>query len=1028
MNPDTNTDAAGRLASSRLEAFAISVLLLGLAVAQPLYDVLGDHAEFFVTYGVGRPGILAFAFVLSIALPATLAAIPTVARAVLPRSGRVLESALQFGAWTLIFLPVIVRFGMEGYLAIALALLAASLALYGSVKLHPFRLTLRYLTPAILLFPLFFLVDPRVSTLVRGGDSPDTAAKPDSLPPTNIVFIMFDEFPLASIMTPDLLIDRARYPNFARLADRSTWFRSATTPSEITTHAVPAALSGLDPGDDAGVLPISSNFPRTLFSLVAGSHEVISRETSTLLCPESVCAAGRTVRDPLQVARAMASDILIVFGHIVTPRPWSARLPSISHAWSGFANADRGRDHLGATAKPGEQDTNQRIKRQERWGDRDEDFGKFIDAIRNDGAPRLYYVHSLLPHSAWRYLPDGRQYISDEARVNFGLRSDDDPERVFFHEWYPDALMVNQAWQRHLLQVGFVDYLLGRVLDRLVEENLFDDALLVVAGDHGASFLPGRSRRSVDATTQSDIAAVPLFIKFPEQASGIIDDRPATLTDIMPTVVSALEIDIDWAFDGRDLTAASRDASEPVRVRDSAGRLFEFDRDGFRTHLQDTVVRKVELFGEGSFESLFRLGPHAELIGRAPAELGITDAARGLLLIDNALLYREIDTSTDFVPLQLWGQWHDHASSAREVPIAVAVNGTVHGTTRTYLDGEFATWFSVVLPPNAFADGANKLDFFEIRRDAGQTTLAPLPREEPDQPLLERSADGVNVVFSSGERYALVDAPWPGEVETYLDRSKRLIFLQGSFARAPDDRVMLVTFRNDWGIDARAFDGAADPEGGTTHRFRLPFVFAGDESTSRIEVRTLIVDRKRGTAHELTYPPMCSPRWRFAPPAAWHIGSCDELDSILPPVTDGFYRAVLQFDDERIRRHLDDGWHVESSGIAWSVQNEARMTLPLPPSGEDWTFRVRLKPFLVPGKLERQRLIVREGQDTLGEWEFTELRFTDIEWQVSRTGPGDDEERVLRFILPDAVSPFSLDSGQDKRALGVAINRVIIER
>ena len=62
--------------------------------------------------------------------------------------------------------------------------------------------------------------------------------------------------------------------------------------------------------------------------------------------------------------------------------------------------------------------------------------------------------------------------------------------------WTDNQSAVNQYWQRHLLQLGFTDRLLGRLVTRLRRAGLYDRSLLVVTADHGASFRPGDNRRS----------------------------------------------------------------------------------------------------------------------------------------------------------------------------------------------------------------------------------------------------------------------------------------------------------------------------------------------------------------------------------------------------------------------------------------------------------------------------------------------------------------------------------------------------
>jgi hypothetical protein len=1022
-------NSEGKL-NSRQDGFLLTILLLNLAVAQPLYDLLAGHAEFFVTYGFGPRGLLLFCFAVSLAAPAALALVPSMLRKPLPATGRLLELSLQFVAWVLIFLPVTSRAGLAGAVSISVAVLAAALVLIGYLKFYPVRLTLRYLTPAVLLFPIFFLADSRIASLMSTGEETDPVATGQAAPETDIVFLMFDEFPLASLLKPDLEINRERFPNFARLADRSAWFRSATTTSEITTHAVPTALTGQDRVDEFDKLPISANFPRNLFTLLAGSHDIISQETSTLLCPKSVCRDNVFEPDRSEMVKAFASDLFIIYGHIVTPPPWSQRLPSITHAWSGFArktDEEARRDH-GTNLHSDE--ILQRIKQQERWGDRAEDFEAFIGAIEPSARPRLYYHHALLPHSAWRFLPDGRQYVTDENRVNFGLLAEDDPNRVYFHEWYPDAHMVNQAWQRHLLQVGFVDTLLGRVLDRLEETGRLDDALVVIVGDHGASFRPGNSRRSVNVETQSDIAAVPLIIKFPGQQSGYIDDRPASLPDIMPTLVSALGIDPGWTFSGDDLKGKPRDRDEPVRIRDSSGNPHEFDRAGFRSHLRATVTRQARIFGVERGLRVFHMGPHPELVGQATEELDVTGSANGLLRLDNTTLFQRLNTSANFIPLQLWGHWFGSPADGTALPLAISVNGTVRATTQTYEIAKFAGTFSVVLPPDSFNDGDNDIRVFLIRDQGDSVTLERIPQDGPELPVLEPEDAGYAVVMPSGKRFELAGEPWPGIAETYLDRSSNLIYLQGSVETIPGRILSLNTFRDGLGIRSRALEppwGASGDSAPARQEFRIPFVFADEERAARTEIRVLVLDETAGTAHELRYPPLCSPRWRFAPPAAWHIEDCSRLPSLLPPKTGRAYHAVLDFGDPRIRSHLDEGWHIDETGIAWTTKLEAAITLPLPGNKDEWRFTARIKPYLAPGRIDDQRLVIRTGDEVLGEWLLAESKFTDVEWRWTPSEATEQDELTLTFLLPNAVSPFSIGAGADRRKLGVAIHRLTIE-
>ena len=69
-----------------------------------------------------------------------------------------------------------------------------------------------------------------------------------------------------------------------------------------------------------------------------------------------------------------------------------------------------------------------------------------------------------------------------------------------YGRWVDDEWPVLQEYRRHLTQVRYVDTLLGRLLDRLKAQGLYDRSLVVVTGDHGVSFRPGVPSR--DSTTR----------------------------------------------------------------------------------------------------------------------------------------------------------------------------------------------------------------------------------------------------------------------------------------------------------------------------------------------------------------------------------------------------------------------------------------------------------------------------------------------------------------------------------------------
>jgi phosphoglycerol transferase MdoB-like AlkP superfamily enzyme len=144
----------------------------------------------------------------------------------------------------------------------------------------------------------------------------------------------------------------------------------------------------------------------------------------------------------------------------------------------------------------------------------------------------------LLPHAPYRLLLSGHEY--GNAETIDGIVDDS------YNQWTTSQLFVDQALQRLVLQVGYVDQAIGELTRRLKATGLYDRALVVVAADHGASFRAGGFRRTVSPANLADIASVPLFVKYPGQQTGGEDDRDARTVDIVPTIADVLGVKIPW--------------------------------------------------------------------------------------------------------------------------------------------------------------------------------------------------------------------------------------------------------------------------------------------------------------------------------------------------------------------------------------------------------------------------------------------------------------------------------------------------
>jgi hypothetical protein len=356
-------------------------------------------------------------------------------------------------------------------------------------------------------------------------------------------------------------------------------------------------------------------------------------------------------------------------------------------------------------------------------------FHRFVRGIRATPRPALWFKHALLPHVPWQYYPSGRSYRRFAPEAIPGLNG---PEG-FGVPW-----LVKVSYQRHLLQLGMADRLLGQLVARLRRERLYRDALVVVVADHGIGFHPGVERRTVRPRNVQDLAPVPLIVKLPGARGGRVVDRHVETIDVLPTLLELAGEPVPEQVDGRSLfePAAAQTSRVTVYHRvgtrlNTIGGHYTFDPAAVARRRAAAVLRKTAWFGSGGGrnpEALYRIGPHTELIGRPAASLPHTPAAgHPHATIDQAAELEAVDPGSGFIPGQITGTIKPGRAGGRR-EVAVAVNGRIAATGRTFsLDGlPKVEHFELIVPESAFRPGANDVRLFEILERGHSSALREL--------------------------------------------------------------------------------------------------------------------------------------------------------------------------------------------------------------------------------------------------------------------------------------------------------------
>jgi hypothetical protein len=349
-------------------------------------------------------------------------------------------------------------------------------------------------------------------------------------------------------------------------------------------------------------------------------------------------------------------------------------------------------------------------------GGRAERFARFVRSIRPTRRPTFWMKHALLPHGPWVYLPSGRRSRPEGPELLPGMQT--------VPGFYDDYLTRHNE-QRYLLQLGFVDRLLGRLVARLKSQGMYDDTLIVVTADHGFAWQVGvPTRRSVTRSNVEELGPVPLFVKAPRQTRGRVSDALARTLDVTPTIADVLNVPLGYRTDGRsafsravrarrEVSLTTRDFSSIVRISPAR----------WEARRRAVVRRRLRHLGSGDWASLYTsLGPNRELIGQDAAATRSAPGTRATISL--ARSFAHVRRSSGMVPCQIAGRIQGFGPR-RERNLAIAVNGRIAAVGRSFhLKGESVESYSVMVPEDALRDGRNTVEVLEVTDEGAMVLLA----------------------------------------------------------------------------------------------------------------------------------------------------------------------------------------------------------------------------------------------------------------------------------------------------------------
>lgn len=686
-SPSEDRPGLAREVSARALAVAG---LLAVAVTQPVLDVFGRNPPFFTSGPYDDRQIVAFALTVAL-VPVGLATLLLAVTAALHRrAGQVGHLAIVAAVGAVLGNVVLRTAGRDGTAwAIVAGLGVAALAVWFD-RTRPGRLLLQYLAVSQALFVFSFLVLSPTSRLLDEGRWQDGLGRVE-VPALSgpVVVVVLDELPVTTLLSADGSIDARRFPGFAALAERTTWFRNASSNSPNTHVAVPSLLSGRVADPDGA--PSFEDHPRNLFTLLGGAVPIEQYQPVTDLCPGELCP-----RDDPPPLRQALEDAAVVYGHRVLPPQLRDELPEIGWTWGGFGGG------LGEAAEqlPDDMEQLQMLKfhvlpREEKHPARQAQvLADSIDAV-DPAEPRLHLVHVTLPHFPWALTPWG-------TSLPIG--------------WpYPEPYAAATGWdaqlqhQLHVLQVGALDREITAMVDDLDANGFWERGTAVVVADHGVSLTRPDVGRTLTDTNEQELLRVPLFVGGRGVAPGAVVDEPAQVIDVVPTLVDLLDIDTDWDFDGHSLFDGSEPTSSPI-----VGTSFDPALEIVRGHLP------AHPSSEDPWRPLLAVGPHGDLVGSRVEELSRGSASeRGWRMDPDVPLPAEPGA----FPHLMFGVVLGTGEPPEE--LLVGVDGQIAGVAGGFTRVEDGWRFSAVLG-EPIADGVSELELYEVDGTGAGRELRPL--------------------------------------------------------------------------------------------------------------------------------------------------------------------------------------------------------------------------------------------------------------------------------------------------------------
>ena len=320
----------------------------------------------------------------------------------------------------------------------------------------------------------------------------------------SVLLVILDEVSF-NAMTNEAGEVQEIYPTLTEFAEQSTNYTNAFSSAAYTHLSLPAMLSGLPPTEDSR----NKTLPEVMTNLVPSNTISFNGKNLFQASTERTGLSNETILDSdnrILVLNFALPDVLL--NQLVIPR--------INGKWSNFANIEP--------------------------ADNTEELTP--EYFKKSDSPELYMFHTEINHHPWAQDSEGN-YTHNKARPTiqgaamFGTEDCDSCSIPFGYLTEEKTIQAKRMYTNNLV---WTDKVLGGLFSKIQDAGLWSELTVIVTADHGVAFNAkedGRNPINIEELW-SQVAHVPLMIKYPNQVEKIVNNSSTTNLRISSTIADAL--------------------------------------------------------------------------------------------------------------------------------------------------------------------------------------------------------------------------------------------------------------------------------------------------------------------------------------------------------------------------------------------------------------------------------------------------------------------------------------------------------